>query len=97
MRNGLTTLLAVVLALVAAANIMELVDVLIYHEFYPFGAEFFPPNSIYKSQNLFVAFKVTYTVSIITMLICLLAKFEKTFWVLGIVNILAFFYVMLLV
>jgi hypothetical protein len=47
--KGVITVLAVVLSLVAVANVMELVDLLIYHEFYPFGMEFFSPYSIYKS------------------------------------------------
>jgi hypothetical protein len=77
----------VVFVLIAGINIMELVDILVYKEFYPFGTEFFSPYSIYKSKEIYLTFKAVFTALIIVMLICSALKFRKAFWFFAFLNI----------
>lgn len=77
----------VIFVLIAGINIMELVDILVYKEFYPFGTEFFSPYSIYKSEQIYVAFKVAFTALIVVMVACSFMKFRKAYWITASLNI----------
>lgn len=75
-----------IFVLIAGINIMELVDILVYKEFYPFGTEFFSPYSIYKSKEIYVTFKTVLTISIVIMVIFSVLKLKRPFWLLVIIN-----------
>ena len=72
-----------VFIIICAINIMELVEILICREPYPFGAEFFGPYSIYKSQQIYVTFKFVFTTIIIAMLVFSASRFRIMFWLLA--------------
>lgn len=75
-----------IFALIALVNIMELVDILIYKEFYPFGAEFFGPYSIYKSRQTYVIFKSVFTVLIALLVASSVLRLRRAFWLLAFLN-----------
>lgn len=77
----------VIFLLIAGINVMELVDILVYKEYYPFGTEFFSPYSIYKSQQIYIAFKSAFTVLIVLMVLFSALRFKKVFWFLVFLNI----------
>jgi hypothetical protein len=82
----------VIFVTIGAINIIELMDIVVYKEFYPFGSEFFAPYSIYQSKQIFVAFKICFTAIIIAMVMLSFWRITILFWLLVLLNTILLLY-----
>lgn len=77
---------------IVCLTILEIINVYSDSSQYPFGSEFFPSISIYKSKELYLSYNITLAICTVAMTVCYLRKKKVVFYLLLVLNLLMLAY-----
>ena len=81
--------------LVLIMPVTEILDATSHTKGYPFGSDFFSPDSIYKSEQRFLTYQILFISVLLSLILSSFFQKKTVYYILLVLAILFFFYPML--